>query len=75
MYCENGVFSGLGTNGGFAEYLLTIERALIKLIYKENVSPSDVAPMADAGLTAYRVAKRAAKILNPGSSPSLPFPM
>jgi NAD+-dependent secondary alcohol dehydrogenase Adh1 len=65
MYCENGVFPGLGTNGGFAEYLLTNERALIKL--KEDVSPLEVAPMADAGITAYRVAKRAAGILSPGS--------
>ncbi len=65
MYCENGIFPGLGVNGGFAEYLLTNERALIKL--KENVSPLNVAPMADAGITAYRVAKRAASNLRPGS--------
>ncbi|MCZ6679699.1 MAG: NAD(P)-dependent alcohol dehydrogenase [Candidatus Poribacteria bacterium] len=65
MYCQNGIFPGLGTDGGFAEYLLTNERALIKL--NENVLPVEVAPMADAGITAYRVAKRAAKILNPGS--------
>jgi NAD+-dependent secondary alcohol dehydrogenase Adh1 len=65
MYCENGIFPGLGINGGFAEYLLTNERALIKL--KENVSLLAVALMADAGITAYRVAKRAARILSPGS--------
>ncbi len=65
MYCENGSFPGLGRDGGFAEYLLTNERTLIKL--EENVAPLDVAPMADAGITAYRVAKRAAKLLNPGS--------
>ena len=65
MYCENNTFPGLSDNGGFAEYFLTNERALIKL--NENVLPVNVAPMADAGITAYRVAKRAAKILNPGS--------
>ena len=65
MYCDNALFPGLGLNGGFAEYLLTNERALIKL--NENVVPLDVAPMADAGITAYRVAKRAARILDPGS--------
>ena len=65
MYCENNIFPGLSTNGGFAEYFLTNERALIRL--NENVLPVNVAPMADAGITAYRVAKRAAKILNPGS--------
>src|SRR5215210_2390189 len=65
MYCENAVFPGLNANGGFAEYLLTNERALIKL--NPNIVPVDVAPLADAGITAYRAAKRAAKMLNPGS--------
>jgi NAD+-dependent secondary alcohol dehydrogenase Adh1 len=64
MYCENGSFPGLNRDGGFADYLLTNERALIKL--NPNVAPVDVAPLADAGITAYRVAKRAAKQLNPG---------
>jgi NAD+-dependent secondary alcohol dehydrogenase Adh1 len=65
MYCENGQLPGFAINGGFAEYLLTNERALIKL--NEDVLPLDVAPMADAGITAYRVAKRAAMQLSPGS--------
>jgi NAD+-dependent secondary alcohol dehydrogenase Adh1 len=65
MYCETGIFPGVGTDGGFAERFLTNERALIKL--NPNVVPVDVAPMADAGITAYRVAKRAAKMLQPGS--------
>lgn len=64
MYCEHGIFPGLSTDGGFAQYFLTNERALIKL--NENVLPVEVAPMADAGITAYRVAKRAARVLNPG---------
>ena len=65
MYCEDGQFPGLSTDGGFAEYLLTNERTLIKL--KEDVLPVAVAPLADAGITAYRVAKRAAQLLDPGS--------
>jgi NAD+-dependent secondary alcohol dehydrogenase Adh1 len=64
MYCENGSFPGLNRDGGFANYLLTNERALIKL--SPNVAPIDVAPLADAGITAYRVAKKAAKLLTPG---------
>jgi NAD+-dependent secondary alcohol dehydrogenase Adh1 len=64
MYCENSKFPGLNADGGFANYLLTNERALIKL--NPNVTPIDVAPLADAGITAYRVAKRAAKQLMPG---------
>ncbi len=65
MYCDNGSFPGLGLNGGFAEYFVTSERSLIKL--KSNVMPLDVAPLADAGITAYRAAKRAAKLLRPGA--------
>jgi NAD+-dependent secondary alcohol dehydrogenase Adh1 len=64
MYCERGVFPGLNAEGGFAQYLLTGERSLIKL--RTDVMPVDVAPMADAGITAYRAAKRAAKLLTPG---------
>ncbi len=66
MYCERGIFPGLVANGGFAEYLLTNERSLIKL--NEHITPVEVAPLADAGITAYRVAKRAAKRLKPGQS-------
>ena len=57
-------FPGLNADGGFADYLLTNERALIKL--NPNVAPIDVAPLADAGITAYRAAKKAAKLLTPG---------
>ena len=65
MHCANGLFPGLGLDGGFAEYFLTNERALIKLA--PGIAPLDVAPMADAGITAYRAAKKAAKLLRPGA--------
>ncbi|MEL6211166.1 MAG: NAD(P)-dependent alcohol dehydrogenase, partial [Pseudomonadota bacterium] len=65
MHCETGLFPGLGLDGGFAEYFITSERSLIKL--NPNVTPLDVAPMADAGITAYRAAKKAAKLLRPGA--------
>src|SRR5713101_2113067 len=42
MYCENGSFPGLNRDGGFANYLRTSERAIIKLA--EGVEPIDVAP-------------------------------
>ena len=64
MYCENVAFPGLTTDGGFAEYLLTSERALIPL--PEGVDPVDVAPHADAGITAYHAVKKATRVLNPG---------
>lgn len=65
MHCDNGLFPGLGLDGGFADYFLTNERALIKL--NSNITPLEVAPMADAGITAYRAAKKAAKLLRPGA--------
>lgn len=59
-----GAFPGIDSNGGYAELLKTGERALIKL--PVTLAPKDVAPYADAGLTAYHVAKKAARHLLPG---------
>ncbi|NHN49626.1 NAD(P)-dependent alcohol dehydrogenase [Halostella sp. JP-L12] len=64
MHCENAQFPGLTTDGGFAEYLLTNERAAIKL---DSLDPVDIAPHADAGITAYHAAKKAVDELVPGS--------
>jgi NAD+-dependent secondary alcohol dehydrogenase Adh1 len=65
MYCEAGDFPGLDTDGGFADFLRTSERSCIKLA--EGLEPKEVAPFADAGITAYRAAKKAARRLPPGS--------
>jgi len=65
MYCDNGAFPGLSTDGGFAEYLKTSERALIKLA--PGLEPKDVAALADAGITAMRASKKAAKNLPGGT--------
>ena len=43
-------------DGGFAEYLLTTERSLVKLA--PGLDPADVVPHADAGLTAYHAVLR-----------------
>ena len=59
MYCDAGAFPGLSQNGGFAEYLLTGERSLIKL--DPSLEPKDVAAMADAGITAMRACKKVAR--------------
>ena len=64
MYCENLRFPGLTTDGGFADYLLTNERAVVPL--PDGVDPVDVAPHADAGITAYHAVKKAVAELNPG---------
>jgi NAD+-dependent secondary alcohol dehydrogenase Adh1 len=65
MHCDNLKFPGLTVDGGYAEYLKTSERALIKL--DEHVKPADVAPLADAGITAYRAVKKAAPFAKPGT--------
>lgn len=65
MYCENGLFPGLNTEGGFAEALRTNERALVKL--DPSLEPKDVAALADAGLTAMRACKKAARQLPAGT--------
>jgi len=65
MHCENLVFPGLTTDGGFAEYMKTSYRSVIKL--PGGIDPVDLAPLADAGVTAYRAAKKAARTLSAGS--------
>jgi NAD+-dependent secondary alcohol dehydrogenase Adh1 len=64
MHAEGSSFPGINANGGYAEYLLTGERTLIKL--PKTLAPKDVAPYTDAGLTAYRAAKKASRHLLPG---------
>jgi len=65
MHCEHGEFPGLNVDGGFAQYLRTVERSTLKL--EEGLAPKDVAAYADAGLTAYRAVKKATAVLPPGS--------
>jgi NAD+-dependent secondary alcohol dehydrogenase Adh1 len=65
MYCSASTFPGLNVDGGFAEFLLTGERSLIRLA--EGLEPAAVAPFADAGITAYRAVQKAAAILTPGT--------
>ena len=64
MHATESKFPGINTNGGYAQYLLSGERALIKL--PKSLAPKDVAPYTDAGLTAYRAAKKASRHLLPG---------
>src|SRR3954466_7283660 len=46
MYCSNQLMPGFTTDGGFAGYLRTNERALVAL--PESLPPARVAPYADA---------------------------
>lgn len=65
MKCAHGQFTGLSVDGGFAEYLLTSERSLVKLA--PGIDPADVAPHADAGITAYHAVRRVCHLARPGS--------
>lgn len=64
MHVGESVFPGINADGGYAEFLKTSERSLVKL--PQSLAPKAVAPYPDAGLTAYRVAKKVARHLLPG---------
>ncbi len=66
MHCTAGVFPGVLAPGGFAEYVKTGARAVLPI--PEGLEPVDVAPLGDAGLTAYRAVKKALPLAYPGSS-------
>ncbi len=65
MHCEDSAFPGIDSDGGFAEFLKTSARALVRL--DPSLQPRDVAALADAGLTAYHAVKKASAILYPGT--------
>ena len=64
VHCEDSQFPGIDTNGGYAEYLKTSARSCVKI--DDSLEPSDVAALADAGLTAYHAAAKAAARLRAG---------
>lgn len=63
VHCETSDFPGIDTNGGYADYLRTNARTVVKI--DESLEPSAVAALADAGLTAYHAAAKAARRLTP----------
>ncbi len=66
LYCERHQFTGLTRDGGFADYVLVDERSLLTL--PPGVQPVEVAPHADAGLTAYHAVKKLIPRLAPGTT-------
>ncbi len=65
VHCEDSLFPGINTDGGYAEYIKTSARSVIKL--DSSLEPADVAALADAGLTAYHAVAKAARVLRPGN--------
>lgn len=64
VHCGDSKFPGINVDGEYAEYIKTKARSVIKL--GEDLELADVAALADAGLTAYHVVAKAAKVLKPG---------
>lgn len=64
VHCTNSKFPGIDTDGGYAEYLKTSARSVVRI--DDSLEPADVAALADAGLTAYHAAAKAARRLRPG---------
>jgi NAD+-dependent secondary alcohol dehydrogenase Adh1 len=64
VHCEKSSFPGIDTNGGYAQYLRTTARSVVKI--DDSLEPADVAALADAGLTAYHAAAKVARATNPG---------
>jgi NAD+-dependent secondary alcohol dehydrogenase Adh1 len=65
MHCINGSFPGINRDGGFAEFLLTSARSVVKL--DPSLEPASIAALADAGLTAIHAVKKAIPVLGPGT--------
>ncbi len=65
MHCLTGSFPGIDRDGGFADFLQTSARSVVKL--DEGLDPKDIAALADAGLTAIHAVKRAIPVLSPGT--------
>src|SRR6201991_2818048 len=65
MHCVNGSFPGIGRDGGFAQFLQTSARSVIKL--DPSLHPTDIAALADAGLTAIHAVKKAIPVLGAGT--------
>ncbi|WP_431918837.1 NAD(P)-dependent alcohol dehydrogenase [Amycolatopsis tucumanensis] len=65
VHCSASAFPGIDTHGGYAEYLKTSARSVVRI--DDSLEPADVAALADAGLTAYHAAAKAARRLRPGS--------
>ena len=65
MHCVVGSFPGIDRDGGFANFLLTSARSVVKL--DPSLEPASIAALADAGLTAIHAVKKAIPVLGPGT--------
>ncbi len=70
MHCLNGSFPGINRDGGFADFLHTSARSVVKIDSNpaHPLEPKDIAALADAGLTAIHAVKKAIPVLEPGTT-------
>src|SRR2546430_10514116 len=68
MHCTGrAFFPGFdATDGGYAEFLKTSVRSVIKL--SPGTDPASLAPFADAGITAYHAVKKLLPTIIPGTN-------
>lgn len=68
--CIRPYWPGLSqSEGGFSEYIFVPSyRFLIKAGNRGKLTPQELAPLTDAGLTPYRAIKKVSRILSPGTS-------
>ena len=66
MHCARPIFPGMSAPGGFAEYVRSNARAVVPI--PPDLTPVQVVPLADGGLTAYRAVKRALPLARPGTT-------
>ncbi len=68
MHCTGGsFFPGFdGADGGYAEYIRTNARAVVKLA--PGTEPTSLAPFADAGITAFHAVKKTLPQIHPGTT-------
>lgn len=64
--CSTGSWSGLGPDGGYAEYMLVPSAR--HLIPVGDLDLVQAAALADAGVTPYRAVKKALHLLQPGTT-------
>jgi NAD+-dependent secondary alcohol dehydrogenase Adh1 len=67
MRCTSGLnFTGLTRDGGFADLMRTTDRGVLHL--PPGLDPAELAPLADAGLAAMHVVRKAAPLLDAGTT-------
>ena len=67
--CNSARYPGVTDDGGYSEYILVpTYRYLVKVDKTSGLTPVDLAPLTDAGLTPYRAIKKVRHLLGPGKT-------